>query len=196
MSRLVSIIVLSLAPKQAGSLSKATKQPTPLVREFGTHPNWPRAQASNAASPRALVESFFSAISAPKGGTLDRERLRSLFTPDGRIEIPSPGTTDRATDVVFMSPEEYASLSDDATANSGFFDHLIGTHIQQFGVMAHVYAAYESRTSPNDPKPFVRGVKSFELLNSAGRWYITQVSWDSERTGVVIPDALLHDPER
>ena len=92
-----------------------------------------------------------------------------------------------------MSPDRYADLSDAATAKAGFFDHLIAAHVQRFGVMANVYVAYESRRNRDDPNPFVRGVKSFELLNSAGRWYITQVSWDRERDGVSIPDALLHD---
>jgi len=65
--------------------------------------------------------------------------------------------------------------------------------VQQFGALANVYAAYESRKNQNDPKPFVRGVKSFELLNSGGRWYITQVAWDIERDGNSIPESYLHD---
>ena len=52
--------------------------------------------------------------------------------------------------------------------------------VQHFGVMAHVYASYGSRERPSDVKPFVRGVKPIELLNSAGRGYIVQVSWDRE----------------
>jgi heme-degrading monooxygenase HmoA len=38
-----------------------------------------------------------------------------------------------------------------------------------------------------------RGIKSFELLNSANRWYIVQVYWDSERPDNPIPDRHLHD---
>lgn len=41
-----------------------------------------------------------------------------------------------------------------------------------------------------------RGIKSFELLNSANRWYIVQMYWDSERPGNPIPDRYLHDSPR
>jgi heme-degrading monooxygenase HmoA len=59
--------------------------------------------------------------------------------------------------------------------------------------MAHVYSTYESRSHPEDAKPMARGIKSFELLNSANRWYIVQVYWDSERPDNPIPDRHLHD---
>jgi hypothetical protein len=65
--------------------------------------------------------------------------------------------------------------------------------LQHFGVMAHVYASYESRRNQNDPKPFVRGIKSFELLSSGERWYITQVAWDRERPDNPIPDLYLRE---
>lgn len=32
-----------------------------------------------------------------------------------------------------------------------------------------------------------RGIKSFELLHSANRWYIVQMYWDSERPDNMIP---------
>lgn len=190
---LFSFLLLSFLQAPKSAAPQLPLKPSPIVSELSTHPEWPRAQDSDVSSPRTIVAAFFSAISAPKGGKLDRERLQSLFTPGGRIEIPSPGTQKEAADVAFMSPDEYADLSDQSTARSGFFDHLLAAHTQQFGVITHVFAAYESRTELTDTKPFVRGVKSFELLKSGNRWYITQVSWDRERKGVQIPDGLLHD---
>ena len=182
--------VLSLAQTTPSTPHAAAASP---VHELRSHPNWPTARPSDVQSIRGLVEAFFDAISASQGGTLDRQRLLSLFVPDGRIEIPLPGSGTQTTDVVFVSPDAYADMSDAATKNEGFFDHAVATHIQHFGVMAHVYAAYESRKNPNDAKPFVRGVKSFELLNSNGRWYITQVVWDRERQDNPIPEIYLHD---
>ena len=168
----------------------------PPVHELRSHPDWPKARPNDVRSIRSIVEAFFDAISAPKGGTLDREHLRSLFVPDGRIEIPLAASGPRATDVVFVSPDAYADMSDAATKNDGFFDHLIAMQVERFGVIAHVFASYESRKNPNDPKPFVRGMKSFELLNSGGRWYITQVAWVRERPGNQLPQNYLHDSPR
>ena len=163
------------------------------AHELRSHPNWPAARSGDVNSIHSVVEAFFNAISAPKGGTLDRERLRSLFVPNGRVEIPIPGSGAQPTDVVFVSPDVYADRSNAATKDEGFFDHALAMHVQQFGVMAHVYSSYESRKNRDDARPFVRGVKSFELLNSGGRWYITQVAWDREREDNPIPKIYLRN---
>jgi hypothetical protein len=186
-----AVLLMSvILPMQSAVAAKPNDAP---VREFKNHTEWPVARSADVASPRSVVLAFFEAISAAKGGTLDRERLRSLFVPDGRVEIPIPASGTQATDVVFMRPEQYAEMSDGATKSSGFFDHALAMQTEQFGVMGHVYAAYESRTDPKDAKPFVRGMKSFELLERGGRWYIVQVSWDREREGLAIPEGYLHD---
>jgi hypothetical protein len=80
-----------------------------------------------------------------------------------------PASCTQSTDVVFTSPDAYADVSDAATKNEGLFDHLPAIQVQQFGVVAHVYATFQSRKNQNDPKPLVRGIKSFELLRSGGR---------------------------
>ena len=165
----------------------------PPVHELRSHPDWPKARPNDVRSISSIIEAFFDAISAPKVGTLDRERLRSLFVPDGRIELPLPASGSRTTDVVFVSPDAYADMSDATTKNDGFFDHLIAMQVERFGVIAHVFASYESRKNQNDPKPFVRGMKSFELLSSGGRWYITQVAWVRERPDNPIPNIYLHN---
>jgi hypothetical protein len=69
----------------------------------------------------------------------------------------------RAADLIFLSPEEYAAISDSQTISKGFFDHNLANHIEKFGVMAHVYSTYESRFDGESTKPVARGIKSFEL---------------------------------
>ena len=180
---------------QASNKPSSSNQTAAVKSELHSHPDWPEAKPEDVRTVRAIVEAFFNAISAPAGGKIDRERLRSLFVPDGRIEIPLPSTNGKPTDVVFLTPDQYADGSDSETATTGFFDRMLALQVQQFGVMAHVYTSYESREKPEDPKPFVRGMKSLELLNSNGRWFLVQVSWDRERPGNPIPDRYLHDAE-
>lgn len=187
---LLLVPVLSVAQTMPASVHGGTDSP---VHELRSHPNWPAARPSDVSSIHGIVEAFFNAISAPKGGTLDRERLRSLFVPNGRVELLIPASGAQPTDVVFVSPDVYADRSNAATKDEGFFDHALSMRVQQFGAMAHVYSAYESRKNRDDAKPFVRGVKSFELLNSGGRWYITQVAWDREREDNPIPKIYLHN---
>ena len=187
---------LGLSAGQSADVASVPKKPSVVSRELQSHPDWPKARPEDVQSIRAIVGAFFDTISAPAGGTLNRERLRALFVPDGRIEIPLPALKESPTDVIFLTPDQYADSSDSQTVSKGFFDHVLAMQVQQFGVMAHVYTSYESRERLSDPKPFVRGVKSIELLNSAGRWYIVQVSWDRERPGNIIPTPYLHDADR
>lgn len=187
------LLSLLLVPVLSGAQASGRGGTDSPVHELHSHPKWPAARPGDVTSIHSIVEAFFNAISAPKGGTLDRERLRSLFVPNGRVEIPLPGSGAQPTDVVFVSPDAYADMSNAATKDEGFSDHALAMHVQQFGVMAHVFSSYESRKKRDDPKPFLRGVKSFELLNSGGRWYITQVAWDVEREDNPIPGMYLHN---
>jgi hypothetical protein len=163
------------------------------VPDLKSHPEWPRANQADVATIESTVRAFYDAISAPAGGRLNRDRLRSLFVPAGRIVVGRAPNSGRAADVIFLSPEEYAAVSDAQTVSKGFFDHNLANHIERFGVMAHVYSTYESRIDRESTKPVARGIKSFDLLNSDNRWYIVQVYYDSERPENPIPDHYLHD---
>lgn len=163
------------------------------VPDLKSHPEWPKANQADVATIESTVRAFYDAISTPAGGRLSRDRLRSLFVPAGRIVVVRPPNSGRAADLIFLSPEGYAAISDAQTASEGFFDRNLANHIERFGVMAHVYSSYESRSDRESVKPMARGIKSFELLNSDNRWYIVQVYFDSERPDNPIPDHYLHD---
>jgi hypothetical protein len=168
----------------------ATPRPGPNV---ATHPEWPKANPADVTTIESTVHAFYSAISVPAGGRIDQIRLRSLFVPEGRIAIGLPPRGLRAADIVFMTPEQYAASSDAETAKQGFYDRNPANRIERFGVMAHVYSTYESRSKLDDSKPMARGIKSIELLNSDNRWYIVQVYWDSERPDNPLPERYLND---
>lgn len=155
--------------------------------------SWPKADPTDVDTIEDTVRAFYSAISTPAGGKLDRNRLRSLFVPEGRIAAGRPPTASHPADAIILTLDEYASHSDAQTVADGFFDKNLANQVEQFGVMAHVYSAYESRNHLDDAKPMARGIKSFELLHGANRWYIIQVYWDRERPDNPIPELYLHD---
>lgn len=193
------VFILAVSLFSAALLSAQSPQatsPRNLQTEIAAHPESPKAIPSDVDTIEDIVRAFYSAISTPAGGKLDQNRLRSLFVPDGRIASSVEPTSLRAADVVFLSPEEYAAMSDAHTVTSGFFDSNPANQIERFGVMAHVYSTFESRSHLKDPKPMARGIKSFELLKSANRWYIVQIYWDWERADNPMPDHYLHDSQR
>ena len=169
----------------------AAPAPFKPSRALANHSDQPAAAPRDVSSIDAIVNAFGENISAPVGGAIDRKRLNSLFVPGGRIVIgvdPKPG---RAADVVFVTPDQYADLVDGGFRTVGFFDRIIANHVDRFGIMAHVYASYGSREKPSDPAPFRRGIKSLELLQSGGRWYLVEVFYDFERPGSPIPPEYL-----
>lgn len=153
----------------------------------------PDATPADMSSIQNIVKAFYSAISVSKGNKLDRRRLHSLFVPSGRIVVGLPPDTSHLANVLFLTLDQYADSSDSQTAKEGFFDANPANQIEQFGVMAHVYSTYESRSHEDDAKPMARGIKSFELLHRADRWYIVQVYWDAERSDNPLPERYLHD---
>lgn len=182
---LISVGLFILAPAQP-----AFTEDNEIAKQ--TQSNAPASESSDETTAiNKAVEDFFQAISAPAGAKLNRERLNSLFVPDGRIltAIPPKGTT--PAQVRIMTPDEYADASDRFTAKNGFFDHVLHNRVEKFGLMAHVYSAYESRNDLRDEKPMVRGVKSIDLLHSDGKWLLVQVFWDTERPDSPIPQEYL-----
>jgi hypothetical protein len=188
----ILVLTLFLILSDPTLLLAESPLPAPQL-DLNSHPDWPKANQADVATVESAVRAFYDAISAPARGKLDRDRLRSLFVPTGRIAVGRPPSSSRAADVIFLSPEEYAAISDSQTAYKGFFDRNLANQIERFGVMAHVYSTYESRYDRDSPKPVARGIKSFELLDSNNGWYIVQVYWDSERPDNPIPDHYLHD---
>ena len=171
----------------------AVAAPSDPHPDIASTPGLPKADPADVSSILDTVKAFYSAISAPAGGKLDRQRLRSLFVPSGRIVVGIPPGGTHLADVVFLSLDQYADGSDAQTAKEGFFDRNPANEVEQFGVMAHVYSTYESRANPEEANPTARGIKSFELLHRADRWYIVQVYWDSERPENPLPERYLHD---
>ena len=190
---LVSVLLAVGTLHSVHAQSSSAKPPDGPHPDISPTANLPTAASDDVSSIQNIVKAFYRAISAPAGGKLDRNRLRSLFVPSGRIVVGIPPNGSRSANVIFISLDEYADRSDSQTARSGFFDANPANQIEQFGVMAHVYSTYESRTNADDAKPMARGIKSFELLHSGGRWYILQVYWDSERPDNPLPERYLHD---
>jgi hypothetical protein len=74
---------------------------------------------------------------------------------------------------------------------NGFYEKEIERRTEQFGQIAHVWSTYESRHSPDDPEPFMRGINSIQLFNDGSRWWIVNIYWQQETPTDPIPPAYL-----
>jgi hypothetical protein len=73
----------------------------------------------------------------------------------------------------------------------GFFEKEAARKTEQFGQIAHLFSTYESRHTPADPKPFQRGINSFQLMNDGTRWWIVTIFWEGEDEKNPLPQKYL-----
>ena len=148
------------------------------------------ARPADVASAAAIVHAAYDAISGP-AGPRDWERFYSLFAPDARL-IQTRRDSSGAVHLNPMTPHDFARVAGDYFSKQPFYEGEIGREVNTFGAVTQVFSAYASRHAANDPKPFARGINSFQLFNDGKRWYIVTIYWDDEHPGTTIPDRYLH----
>ena len=172
-------------------------QPKPLQGSIASHPDWPKAKTADVESVDALMAALYDVISGPAGKPRDWERFRSLFLPDGRLgvirhEAPAAnGIPAHPDDVVFLTPQDYIDRDAPFFQTNGFFERGIANRIEQFGNLVSVWSTYESRRAADDPKPFVRGINSLQIVKAQGRYWVASIIWDDERSGITLPERYL-----
>jgi hypothetical protein len=150
----------------------------------------PPARAEDVASIDAIIAVLYDVISGPAAQPRDWDRFHSLFQPDARL-IPTGQRPDGTVTARTLTPEEFSATVGPQFEERGFFEQEIGRVAETFGNIAHVFSAYESKRTAEDPEPFARGINSIQLLNADDRWYIVSIFWDSERPGNPIPAKYL-----
>ena len=145
--------------------------------------------AADVATPAAILNAAYDVISGPAGKQRDWDRLRGLCVPEVRfIVVAKPGSSDPVHSYDF---DAFAAAAQEALKTEGFYERGIANRIEQFDRMAHVFSTYESRHSASDPKPFERGINSFQLVNDGKRWWIVTIFWEQETAANPIPKKYL-----
>ncbi len=197
----VPLVLVSLLSLSLPVVAQTTKAP-PLVGAIASgainsRGDWPQARSGDVDSIDHILGALYEVISGPAGAPRDWSRFRSLFVPGARLMpvrvvpgTPDPSTSP-ATDVVYISLDDYVTRNQAATQTQGFFERPIHNETAQFGGIVHVFSTYESRHAAADPQPFSRGINSIQLLHDGGRYWIVDIFWDAERRGLALPAQYL-----
>src|SRR5579884_1994113 len=118
--------------------------------------------SADVKSINGIVSAAYASISGPAGQPRDWTRLRSLFRDDARL-IMVELMPDGSAKPTVMDWAAFQAGFTEFLGKDAFYEKEVSHQIQQFGHIAHVLSVYESRRSPTDPKPFMRGVNSFQL---------------------------------
>ena len=150
----------------------------------------PAARPADVESIDAIMRAVYDVISGPAGQARDWNRFRSLLAPGARL-IPTGKQPNGAGVLRVWTPEEYIATAGPALERDGFFEREIGRKLERYGNVVHLMSAYDSKRTLSDPKPFARGVNSFQLFFDGTRWWVVTIYWEAETPGNPIPPGLL-----
>jgi hypothetical protein len=176
----VGLTMLSMASTASGSQATEAKAP-------------PAAKQKDVGTLEGIVVAVYASISGP-AGTRDWDRLRSLFHPSARLIPCFPAGEENEKGQIatrVFTIEDFIKAIEPRVKSEGFYEQEISRRVERFGSVAHVFSTYESRHALEDPKPFTRGINSFQLFFDGKRWWTVTIFWDSERPGQAIPEEYL-----
>lgn len=137
-----------------------------------------------------IIETLYSVISGDKGVERDWDLFRHLFYEDARL-VPLGKNKEGKVKARYLSAEDYIQSSGEYLVNNGFIEEEIHRVTDGFGKITQVFSSYQAFKSSKDTKPFVRGINSIQLMNDGTRWWILNISWDSESEEQKIPARYL-----
>lgn len=140
----------------------------------------PPARAADVASIDAIMKALYDVISGDAGVKRDWNRLRSLFYPGARMMPTGKNSKTGKISARMGNAEEYISSSGAYIEREGFHERELARHVDSYGNIAQVFSSYEARHKLSDPKPFLRGINSFQLLNDGNRWWVLSLTWSQE----------------
>ncbi|HEX3529481.1 MAG TPA: hypothetical protein VH988_20675 [Thermoanaerobaculia bacterium] len=151
----------------------------------------PKAAPADVASPDAVVTAYYESLAGPAGKKRDWNRFLSLFYHGARL-LPAEGKGHSGTMPMDFTPYRYLFDTEPTMLESGYIPKEVARRSETFGKILQAFSTYEVRHTADDPKPFVRGVNSFQLFFDGKRWWIYSVIWQPETPNLALPDALLH----
>jgi len=162
----------------------------------------PLPRAADVGSIESIVAAVYDVISGPAGQKRDWERMRSLFAPGARLmptaparppgsapDAPLTGAEPYATRV--LDVDGYIERSSKFLEEQGFFERETARRVEAYGHIAHVWSTYEARKKADDPKPFMRGINSIQLMNDGKRWWVVSIFWEAETPRTPLPEKYL-----
>lgn len=148
------------------------------------------AASADVASVDAIIAALYDVISGPAGKERDWNRLRSLFTPQGKM-MAVGNRPDGSMPTAVMTVDDYIGRVTKPFAESGFYESELARTTEVFGPIAHVFSTYESRHAPSDAAPFQRGINSVQLTYDGRRWWIASLLWRAETDKQPLPARYL-----
>jgi hypothetical protein len=189
------LVALSLFSSLSAVPALAQEKPSTTAPAQAAEAPPPAANPADVATPDAIMAATYDVISGPAGQKRDWNRFRSLFLPGARL-IPAGKEKDGAMRARVITPEEYAKFGDPYFEKNGFFERESARQSERFGNIMQIFSTYESRHDSKDPKPFARGINSFQLFFDGTRWWVVTIYWQEETPDNPLPEKFLKSSQQ
>ena len=131
-----------------------------------------------------LIARMYETVSFEPGTRPDWREENELFAPGARLVRMND---DGVFEFDLPSYQKDFDRMIDSGEMPSFWEGEIWRETRQFGDMAHVLSAYETRRTRNGPI-INRGVNSIQLFRRDGRWWVSAMIWRREGKNVRIPE--------
>lgn len=161
----------------------------------GARAQTPAARPGDVGSIDGIIAAVYDVISGPAGQPRDWDRFRSLFAPGARL-IPTGRDQAGNPRMRMWTPDEYVQQAGAALERDGFFESELGRTVERYGNVVHAFSTYDSKRKADDPRPFARGINSFQLWWDGSRWWVLTIFWQGETPDNPIPAKYLNKASR
>jgi hypothetical protein len=128
----------------------------------------------------AVIDEMYAMISGP-AGPRDWSRQANCFLPEAR-QVRTWVDEEGKPQMLAMGLDEYRENTTPFFMANPFYEVETSRRIDLFGNVAHVWSAYEARTSPDAADVERRGINSIQLFRHPEHgWRIVHMIWDNER---------------
>ncbi len=144
------------------------------------------------SQPETLVSEIYAAVSSTPGNTPDWNRVRSFFDEDALIVLRTSKEHSNKLDLegfIQDFKDFYGRIDPETTT---FTEKIVSLKLLEYGNIAQVYVVFEVTVAPSQ-RPPQRGLDSWHLMKTDGRWKVISVVNDSEVAVGPIPDEAFAD---
>ena len=146
---------------------------------------------TNYDSPEKPILRLYELISGPADWERPWEKIAELYWPGARlrIEMEQNDGTIRSCD---WSVDEFIAEAKPHYQKAGFWEIEISREVFEYGHIAHILSAYESRINSPDSQPIARGINSVQVLKRKNQWRMAGIIFQKESPDLAIPDKFLN----
>jgi len=131
-----------------------------------------------------IIGDMYASMCFERGERPDWQRQSAVFAPGARlVRVNDSGVFEFDPQTFRVNLEEMIGSG----ALPSFWEGELWRDTRQFGDVAHVLSGYEMRSSRGGDV-VARAVKSIQLFQRDGRWWISAMLWRREGETVRIPD--------